>query len=143
MIVLIPIGKADPLGNPAVCVTTTPEQLSVALGDVQLTIELHNPGVTFVMMFAGHDVKTGFSKSLTVTLKAQTEMFPYASVAVYEMLVVPIGNNEPLGNPNVCKTVTPAQLSVADGETQFTIAPQTPGLLLVVMFIGQDVNVGA
>lgn len=67
---------------------------------------------------------------------------PLASVAVNVMFVVPTGNVEPLGKPIVCVTIVPGQLSVADGATQLTTAPHIPGVLLTVMFIGHDVNVG-
>ena len=42
-------------------------------------------------------------------------MFPDASVAVYETVVVPNGNALPLDGPEVSDAVTPGQLSLAEG----------------------------
>jgi hypothetical protein len=53
------------------------------------------------MMFDGHEVNTGFSISVTVTVNEHTLTFPCESVAVNETLVVPTGNNDPLDGPNV------------------------------------------
>src|SRR5687767_5591593 len=93
-------------------------------------------------MLAGQETKTGFSLSLTVTVNEHTLVFPPASVAVNEILVVPTGNNDPLGNPAVCVITVPGQLSFTAGATQFTMAPHKPGLLIALIFTGQDVNTG-
>lgn len=55
----VPIGKNDPLGKPVVCVTVTPEQLSLAVGATQLTTAPHKPGVFTTEMFGGQNVNTG------------------------------------------------------------------------------------
>lgn len=138
-----PTGNADPAGSPLVCAITTPAQLSVAAGGVQLAIALHNPALLFNKIFGGQYENTGTSTSVTVTVNEHTLVLPYASVAVYEMVVVPIGKLDPLAAPNVCNTVTPAQLSDAAGAGQLTTAPHTPGLFVVIMFEGHDVNIGA
>lgn len=38
---------------------------------------------------------------MTVTVKLHVDVLPPASVAVYAIVVVPIGKVEPLGNPAV------------------------------------------
>jgi hypothetical protein len=69
--------------------------------------------VAFVVMFAGQ-VMTGGSVSLTVTLKEQRLVFPLASVATQITVVTPLLKYELPGGLQA--TVTPLQLSVADGE---------------------------
>lgn len=59
------------------------------------------------------------------------------------MVVVPIGNVDPLGKPAVCVITNPAQLSVATGKAQPTTAEQLPGVLLTVMLSGHELNTGA
>jgi hypothetical protein len=59
VMVVVPTGKVDPLGKPAVCVSETPGQLSFATGGTQLTTALHKPGFDGTVMLAGHEVKTG------------------------------------------------------------------------------------
>jgi hypothetical protein len=51
---------------------------------------------------------------LTVTLKEQRLVFPLASVATQIIVVTPLLKNELPGGLQA--TVTPLQLSVADGE---------------------------
>ena len=57
---------------------------------------------------------TGFSVSLTVTVKVQLAVLPDASVAVLVTVVVPFGKVEPEGG--LLTTVTPGQLSLAATE---------------------------
>jgi hypothetical protein len=140
--VVTPIGKFDPLGNPAVCVMTNPAQLSLAAGAGQNTIAPQLPGVLFTLMFTGHDVNTGTWLSVTVTVKVHVLVFPLASVAVNVLVVIPIGNDEPDGNPVVCVNVIPEQLSFAAGATQVTTAEQVPGVLLTETLTGHEVNTG-
>jgi hypothetical protein len=80
--VVVPTGKAEPLGSPPVSVITVPEQLSVAVGAIQFTIALQSPGSLFTTTFTGHDVNTGNWLSITVIVNEHTEVFPLASVAV-------------------------------------------------------------
>jgi hypothetical protein len=120
----------------------TPAQLSLAAGAGQLTTAPQTPGLLFVEMFRGHEVNTGASLSVTVTVKLQVDVFPPASVAVYTMFVVPIGNVDPPGKPAVCTKETPAQLSVTVGATHDTTAEQLPGVLLTEIFTGHDVKIG-
>jgi hypothetical protein len=63
-------------------------------------------------MLAGQ-VITGFSVSLTVTVKVQVAVLPELSVAVQVTVVVPLGKVEPEGGLQT--TVTPGQLSAAVG----------------------------
>ena len=44
-------------------------------------------------------VIVGSSVSVTTTSKLQVAVFPLASVTSNVLVVVPIGNTEPLGNP--------------------------------------------
>ncbi len=137
-----PTGNVEPDGNPLVCVITNPAQLSVAVGATQLTTAPHMPGVLVVVTFIGHDVNTGNSLSVTVTVNEHMAVLPLASVAVYDMLVTPIGKVDPDGNPAVWVNTKPAQLSLAVGAAQNTIAPQVPGVLFTLIFTGQLVNTG-
>src|SRR5688572_20566343 len=88
-ILLTPIGKVDPLGNPAVCVIIIPGQLSVAAGATQFTTAPHIPGLLVTAIFNGQDVNTGSWLSITVTVNEQSDVLPPASVAVNVMLVTP------------------------------------------------------
>jgi hypothetical protein len=47
----------------------------------------------------------GASVSFTVTVKLQVAVLPLASVTVKLFVVVPIGNTDPLANPDVCVVV--------------------------------------
>lgn len=58
-------------------------------------------------------------------------------------MVTPVGKVDPLAGPSVCTTVTPGQLSVADGAAQLTTAEHTPGEVLVIIFSGQLTKTGA
>ena len=69
-------------------------------------------------------------------------VLPLASVAVYDILVTPMGNVDPDGKPAVCVITNPAQLSLATGAAQNTIAPHVPGVLFTDIFAGQEVNTG-
>lgn len=139
---VVPIGKVEPLGKPPVCAMETPGQLSLADGATQFTTAPQIPVVLLTKIFTGHDVNTGNSLSVTVTVKEHMLLLPLASVAVNDTVVVPIGKTDPLGKPAVCVTTIPAQLSVAIGAGQNTVAPQTPGALLTEIFEGHDVNTG-
>ena len=68
------------------------------------------PGSLLTVMLAGQ-VIAGGSLSTTVTLKLRCAVRPAVSVALKVFTVVPIGKVPPLGNPAVCATVTPEQLS--------------------------------
>jgi hypothetical protein len=61
-------------------------------------------------------VITGAVLSETVTLKEHVAVFPVASVAMKVLVVVPMGNTDPLPRPAVCVVVT-KQLSVPTGVT--------------------------
>jgi hypothetical protein len=142
-ILVTPNGKAEPLAGPPDWITTTPAQLSVAAGAAHVTTAVQFPASLFTTRLAGQEVNTGISLSVTVILKEQTEEFPLASVAVNETLVVPIGKTDPLEGPEVCTILTPAQLSVAAGAAQVTMAEQLPGVLFTTWLAGQTVNTGA
>lgn len=94
-------------------------------------------------MFAGQVENTGNSLSVTVTVNEHTLLLPLASTAVYVIVVVPIGNIDPLGKPAVCATTSPPQLSVATGAGHETMAEQFPGVLFTLILSGHDVKIGA
>lgn len=125
--VVVPFGNTDPGGRPAVCVTVTPEQLSVATGMVHDTTALHIAGSLLTVMLAGQETKTGVSASLIVMVNEQEEVFPTASVAVYVMVEMPLGKAEPEGKPAVCAIVAPGQLSFTVGAVHVIILSQLPG----------------
>ena len=77
-----------------------------------------------------------FGCGLTVTVKVQVLVLPFASVAVYTTVDVPTGNVEPLLKPEVCTIEAPGQLSVTPGAVH-----ETTGLQVVIL-PGQPVIVG-
>src|ERR1051325_5788195 len=85
--------------------------LSVALTVKVTLLRLHRPVSAVKTRLPGQAVKTGFSKSFTVTVKVQTLVLPLASVTVLVTVVTPTGKVLPLGG--VLTTVTTPQLSVA------------------------------
>jgi hypothetical protein len=137
-----PMGNEDPEGNPLVCVSINPGQLSLATGAAHNTTALHDPGVLLTEILAGQEVNTGTWLSVTVTVKEHVETFPPASVAANETFVTPIGKADPDGNPAVCVNVIPGQLSLAAGATHVTMAEQLPGVLFTEMFAGHELNTG-
>lgn len=122
--------------------TTSPEQLSVAVGKTHDAMALHKPTLLFSTISDGHEANTGAWLSITVTVKLHVVTFPLASVAVNVLVVMPIGNADPEGNPAVCVTTSPIQLSVATGATHDTFAKHDPGVLLTLMLAGHELNTG-
>ena len=51
--VVVPKGKTEPLGKPAVCVVTEPEQLSVPTGAVYVTVAPQVPAAVFTEILLG------------------------------------------------------------------------------------------
>ena len=72
-------------------------------------MEEQSPGAVLTVMLPGQ-VGTGFSVSLTVTLKLHVAVLLLASVAVQVTLVVPLLNVEPLAGLQAM--LPPEQLSV-------------------------------
>ena len=93
----------------------TPEQLSVAIGGVQLAEAPQVPVETGSEILPGQTPRTGWVLSETVTVNEQEAIFPSASVTWYVSVVVPIGNRPPDPKPLVRMVVAPGQLSVPDG----------------------------
>src|SRR5204862_36871 len=90
-------------------------------------------------MLAGQ-LATGFSSSLTVTVKAQVVVLPLASMAVQLTVVVPSGNIEPLAGLQLM--LEPGQLSLALAAKvtcawQSPLTLSAPVLVVVVMLAGQ------
>lgn len=75
-------------------------------------------------------------------MNEHVDVFPAASLATNVTVVVPTGKVDPLGKPDVCVNVSPAQFSDTVGAIQLTTAPHVPGVLFTVMFVGHDVNAG-
>src|SRR5258708_4407161 len=86
-----PVAKNVPLCGSHT--TITPGQLSVTVG-AKVTVAPHTPGSVPVVISAGQ-VITGFSVSLTVTMKLQLATLPELSVAVQVTVVVPTGKMDP------------------------------------------------
>jgi hypothetical protein len=76
---VVPIENSDP--DVWLLLRLESEQLSVAVGAVQVAAALHDPFADKVMV-AGHPVITGLVLSITITLNVQVAVFPEASVAV-------------------------------------------------------------
>ena len=74
----------------------------------------HMPGELGTLIFAGQ-LMTGNSVSNTITLKLQSEVFPQASVAVAETVVVPTAKKEP-GAMLYTTVALPEQISLAETE---------------------------
>jgi len=92
-----------------------------------------------VTMLAGQ-VTTGFSLSLTVTLKPQLAVLPLVSVAVQVTGVVPLAKVAPLAGLHT--KVVPGQLSLTIGAKP-TTRPQRPGAVLVTMLAGHTMEGGS
>ena len=75
--------------------------------------------------------------STTVTENEQVAVAPFAAVTPNEFVVTPTGNEDPLAPPAICVVVAPEQLSVPFGAEYVTLAAQSPGAALVVIFAGQ------
>src|SRR5439155_7111125 len=73
-------------------------------------LRLHRPTSVVNTKFVGQMI-TGFSLSVTVTVKVQLLVFPLASVAVLVTVVTPTGNVLPLGG--LLTRLVTLQLSVA------------------------------
>jgi hypothetical protein len=76
---VVPNGKSDP--GAWVLVRLESEQLSLAIGGVQVTVASQD-AFAETEMFGGHPVMIGSRLSLTVTLKLQVDTLPALSVAV-------------------------------------------------------------
>ena len=87
----------------------------------------------------------GSAAFTTVTVNTQVAALPFASVALYVIVVVPTGKHEPIPKPGMGAEVTDTegvpQLSVAVGAVHEALA-QVP-VVVKFMLVGQFVNVGA
>jgi hypothetical protein len=77
-----------------VLVIVTPEQLSVAVGGVQLTTAWHDD-VAATFMLGGQLMISGRITSMTVTVNRHVEVLPLLSFAVYITSLLPTGNWSP------------------------------------------------
>jgi hypothetical protein len=112
---------------------STPSQLSSALAvKVTLATVEHAPAV---IVIGPGQVTTGFSQSLTVTVKEQVPVLPALSVAEQVTVVCPTAKLEPEAGLQV-GVITPSQLSSAVAVNE-TVAVHTPASLQVVIGSGQ------
>jgi hypothetical protein len=133
--VVVPIGKAKPLGGTLTKLVTA--QLSVAV-TLKVTLLEHSPGAAFTVILAGQVIRGGWV-SRTVTVKVHRLLLPLLSRAVLVTVVVPTGKAKPLGG-TLTKLVT-AQLSVAV-TLKVTLLEQSPGGAFTVMLAGQVISGG-
>ena len=89
VLTVVPTGKAEPEGRPAIWVVTAPGQLSVPIGAVQFTIAEHCPDAADCVMLPGQLI-TGVSVSTIVTVYEHVVETPQVFVAVYVTVVTPI-----------------------------------------------------
>src|SRR4029453_11737547 len=90
VLTVVPTGKVEPLGRPAICIVVAPEQLSVPTGAVKLTTAPQVPASLLTVMFAGQLIDGGVV-SFTVTLKLHVAVSPAPSVTSNVLTVVPTG----------------------------------------------------
>ena len=105
--VVVPSGKVAP--ELCVLVKTTPAQLSLAVGAVQVTTPLHEPTAFPITIFAGIPAIVGLVLSITVTTCVAVAILPAPSVAVQITVVLPSGKVAGA----LLVTVTVVQLSAA------------------------------
>src|SRR5947207_3370689 len=86
------------------------------------------------MMFAGQAASTGFSVSLTVTVKVHALVLPTASVALQVTVLTPLLKTLPLSGSQA--SVAPGQLSVTEAR-KVTLLAQLPGAVLTTILAGQ------
>jgi hypothetical protein len=153
---VVPIGNAEPRVKPAVGALVTEGvtlvvQLSVTVGAVHVATAVVL--VVVKLIFAGQPVIMGgktsgehglVEETVTVNIHGMALLFA-ASFAVYVIVVVPIGNAEPLTKPAVGALVTEGvifvvQLSVTVGVVH--IAPAVVPVVVKLVFAGQFVIVG-
>ena len=92
MIFVVPTGKLDPLSKPAVCVNVAIEQLSVAVGSVQVTSASQPDIISTVIsssITSSIAVITGNVSSVTVTLKLLDFSFDFLSITVHTIVFIP------------------------------------------------------
>src|SRR5262245_62727928 len=90
--VVVPTGKANPLGGTLVKFVTA--QLSVAL-TLKMTLLVHWLVEALTVIFPGQLIAGGWLSS-TVTAKVHTLVLPLASVARLVTIVMPTGKAKPL-----------------------------------------------
>ena len=138
MTVVFPTGNIFPAGTP-VRVTVTPGQLSLAVA-LPSVASLTNvpqedaPGPVNAVTLLGAVIVGGIAGlSSTVTVCVFTVVFPDASLAVYVMIVTPVGKMKFAGTP-VREMLTAEQVS--DAVAMPSSSSSTTEQELVVVFIG-------
>lgn len=97
-------------------------QLSLVVGVPSATPEaVQRPKSVLTIIGAGQ-LMVGFSVSVTVMVKVQVAVCPFAAVTVNLFVVIPTGNASPLANPLVWAVLAFEQLSVPTGAVNTTTA---------------------
>src|SRR4051794_6345952 len=112
-----------------------PPQLSVAVAPGSTNALWHS----FVTEASPLRCSTGFSASRTMTRKTHCAVLPERSVAMQVTRLVPVGKEEPEAGWHT--TVVPGLLSLTVTVNE-TVAEQSPGVLVAVIFAGGHVIVG-
>jgi hypothetical protein len=140
--VVVPTGNNEPVVRPAVCVTTTPVQLSVADGFKNVTLAPHLSTSLPTTMFDGQLVKVGGTLSSIVTMLEQVVTLPLLSVTVYvTVTLLPLIWPKSVPATGFCVTLATPQLSVA--VNWLVIDGITSSQSLTETLDGQTVIVGA
>jgi len=141
VIVVTPLGNADPEDNP-LCNDTTGagEQLSVAVA-LYVATAAHWPTSAFFVWFCGQ-VIVGASPSVTVTVNEQLAVKPAPSVAFHATTVTPLSNTVPLAPPLRRSTLAPVQLSDHTGAAYEIPALHKCGSVVRAMLAGQAMTGG-
>ncbi len=91
-------------GSEALLLTVSTAQLSLVTGRPKSTpLAVHSSASAATLTITGQ-VISGSSLSITVTSKLSVVMLPAASLTSKTLVVVPTGNNDPLGKPAICCT---------------------------------------
>jgi hypothetical protein len=98
--VVVPAENVVPLACPAVCAVAAPEQLSVPVGAVYVTISPQDP-VVFPCVILDGQLIVGACVSVIVTVNEQLAVLPAASVTTNVFVVVPFEKADPLASPAV------------------------------------------
>ena len=133
-----PTGKVSPGWR--VLVNDAREQLSLAVGGVQVTTALHWLALLLVVMLAGRPAMVGARLSTTVTVKVQPLVLPAVSVAVQATVVRPTAKVEPLGGRQT--RVRLVRLSVAVTVKVVLVLPQPVGSALTTRLLEQVITGG-
>src|SRR5262245_47820229 len=132
---VVPTGKANPLGGLLIALASA--QLSLAV-TVNVTSLAHRSGTAFTVIDPGQLIAGGCVSS-TITLNVQALLLPAPSRAVVVTVVDPTGKAKPLAGTLV--TLVTAQLSVAV-TLKVTLLVHAPSAPFTVRLAGQLITGG-